>query len=253
MANLMDSIPRRYLRNTLLVVGGILVVAEILYGVCWGYAWIRNKMDDTVVIDGKETPKVVLADACNHSGTQCINDVVLVKGRINGGSVSALERFMAGRLNQPVKFICFDSGGGDVDYAYDISTRIRKSNLGTCLAERYIIKGGKEKPLYSPQCGSACNFLLLSSANRVAIGRDFRVISHAAANTVHLCCGDIKVDERPDRQMELFDKFVNYPENTDTVKHISFINFAGTIPNHSKHILTEGELIKYAIFNKRMN
>lgn len=128
----------------------------VVFGGCALYKnVIKSAMADseTITIDGvaRSFPKVVLADACNSAGAQCLNNVALVMGVITEGSVRSLKSFMASNPANKPSYVCFHSVGGQTEYALQIANVIQESNLGTCLAEKYIIKGSALGKAANPQ------------------------------------------------------------------------------------------------------
>lgn len=195
--------------------------------------------------------EVVLADACNISGQNCIRNVVLIRGGIDGDTLDLMQTFINNTRNVDIDTVCFSSKGGNIIKAETVSEIIKKANLSTCVAEKYIIHE-RDETILNPMCGSICNFLLLSSAKRIAVGMKFEIVSHSIGLNLSTCICNVPINGSWLNGFKLT-PFVEYEGNKDLEKHKEFIKNLFKIPFSKKRTLTKKELVDYAFFTEFRN
>jgi hypothetical protein len=93
-----------------------------------------------------------MAQACTLDESSCLEDVILVLGKLDQGAIDSIDTFLKEGMPDT---ICFRTPGGQSDAAVSIGNWIRNNKINTCLAEKYIIEG--KVTLNSTVCFSACN------------------------------------------------------------------------------------------------
>lgn len=127
--------------------------------------------------------KVVVADACEAGGQNCLKNVVLVTGLLDQETTKDFNAL----LETNIKFdtICFSSPGGYSDTAIPLMDYVRKNKLNTCMAEEYYSDG-----VLLPdkgKCKSSCPFILLMGQERHHLGKNIDIGIHHTGRKLDLC------------------------------------------------------------------
>lgn len=141
--------------------------------------------DSAVYQDGQRIDKVTTANACDESGSSCLEDVLLLQGDIDLGMLIRLYLTDLSTYST----VCLDSPGGSVPITKRIMAKIRSEKLNTCLARTYTfqLKGNSFKKSHSG-CESACAIAFLSGTQRISIGSGLTLNVHASGvngTTIH--------------------------------------------------------------------
>lgn len=230
--------------STLVILGMLIIGCTVLHN-----SRESTKRDFILLSEsGAKLSKVQFADACDNEEIHCLNNVVLIIGEINRGTVNALKDFIKINSNSDASYICFDSPGGQIESAQIISEIILAGKMGTCLAEKYVIKNKERNKLVHPKCASVCNYLLLASTNRVAVGKNISFITHSAGVTISFCFCELTYGSRFAHRL-LLEQFIYTVKDKERDQHLAFLTLGETIPNSAAYRLSQDELIRYAIFN----
>lgn len=236
---------RKFLVSALLVfnlVAIILIVAELL---------CINSNDNnasTLTVSNQEIKRLVEAQACN-SDKACY-DVLLAIGSIDETMANQIMSSIKGQNNKP---ICFLSQGGNSASAMRISKAVRKHNIATCLADKYVLKGKQIKmssQVGNAYCQSACVFVFMSSATRILIGSEATVGIHSPARKLEFCICDIPINFFGIDDSEILVLI----KNTQDIKHkedfYSLYVKSLQIPNKEMYTLNPSELKDFGVFNE---
>jgi len=136
---------------------------------------------------------VMWADACNASHSQCVKDVLLVRGAIAVNTYFSLRQLSR---QKTVQAICFDSPGGMALMMVVIARWINTNNLNTCVAEQYQLHDFPLK-LAQTQCMSACPLVLASGRERWSLGQSIPIGVHQASAELSWCFCDLSLTAGP--------------------------------------------------------
>lgn len=163
-----------------------------------------NAYDDTkeyTTNDGKvvELNKVILADACKSNGVDCLENVALIHGKIDKGTIESLIIF---ERSNTIDTVCFHSVGGENHVAKNLMGGIRELEINTCLAEEYRIKDGGG--FSGVVCDSACPLILMMGKKRTQIGDDIKIGIHRSGITIGMVITEFKFDVNSEDYLPYF-------------------------------------------------
>ncbi|MGR5347337.1 hypothetical protein [Vibrio mediterranei] len=137
---------------------------------------------------------VILGSACDFDNTNCIQNVFIVKSRIESGLDRELETVVV--QNPKIDTVCFDSPGGSILVAQKMASIIKSNNLKTCMADAYY---NSQKAVHRtftkdvPSCDSVCPFILASGADIMKVGNHSKTAVHAFHNKFFFGPGTLSV------------------------------------------------------------
>ncbi|SFG01444.1 hypothetical protein [Neptunomonas qingdaonensis] len=203
---------------------------------------------DTIsVSDGDENvdlDKALIVDACNQDKTSCLKNVILIKGRLDEGTISSIKN-LKGPNN---KIICFDSPGGSINTATEIGYWIKENGFDTCLAEKYIVKN--KRVLTTTVCYSACPFVFVMGNERIMIGNDFQVGLHHSGGTVDFCFCSFNYNSLEFVANNKYKEMVGLSNASE--QHINMLDDSLLIDFSEIYILPPTKFDKYKLFTKKI-
>lgn len=142
------------------------------------------KLRDEPTLPNYEKLKVHAGYVCDDVGG-CDTKVILLKGQIVPSSISVIEEIQRAKT-AGATIVCIDSPGGDGEASRSIADAIHSNELDTCVAKKYL---DSEKNLLSSnaECNSACPWIVISGAQRVAFSSAAAVGFHASTAYCRLC------------------------------------------------------------------
>lgn len=196
---------------------------------------------------------VTIARACDMNEFHCIENVLLIRGRITSSTSDLIQKAAKKNANEKIHAICFDSPGGDTWVAGRLANGIKSTGLPTCVAEKYIIKHALRKTgvINNVICNSACNFLLLSSDQRISLGYRFKFAAHASGANISLCFCEWPLTSGYMNSLA-FGPVIKREDNVDKVKHLAFLEFTKTVPFEKAYYFRKEDFARFAIFNESM-
>lgn len=204
--------------------------------------------NDTISVkDGDkkvDLDKALIVDACNAEKTICLKDVILIKGRLDEGTISSIEN-LKGPNN---KTICFDSRGGNIDVATRIGSWIKENNFNTCLADKYIIK--EKGTISSTICHSACPFILAMGNERTMVGENFKIGIHHSGGTLDLCFCSFYFNAFDFIATNKYKEMLSL--SNASKQHLTMLEDSLKINFSDNNILSQLEIDKYKLFTKKI-
>ncbi len=226
----------------------------LLLAICTTYEGLKRDQFANEKLENKiQLSKSVFGKACNREESYCIDDVLILRGSITETTLSDLKELARTQGDKKVSAICFDSPGGNVIKAGGLGKWILKSKLPTCMAEVYFVndKKGQLRKIKNTKCSSSCNFLLLASNKRIAIGSDFKIVTHSAGNNFSFCFCSAPLSIRLMNSF-VFKSLLSRDDNPDREQHLDFLAFSKTIDFSESYQLTSFDIEKFKIFTWRL-
>lgn len=180
-----------------------------------------------------ELNKAVIADACEKDRINCLENVLLIQGLIDEGTISSIKKLAS--LND-VETICFRSRGGYNDKAQMLMSYIKDNDINTCLAEEYYIEG--KGSISGTYCKSACPLILLMGKERFHIGNEITIGIHHSGKVLDFCFTCILFDSGGEGFMPFF----------SDESHIKLFERSRKTPLKNMDFLQRDEWKEYNIF-----
>jgi hypothetical protein len=204
--------------------------------------------NDTISVrDGDkkvDLDKALIVDACNADKTICLKDVILIKGRLDEGTINSIKN-LKGPNN---KTICLDSRGGNIDIATNIGSWIKANNYNTCLAEKYVIK--EKGTISSTVCHSACPFILAMGNERTMVGENFKIGIHHSGGTLDLCFCSFDFNAFAFIATDKYEEMLSLSNASE--QHQNMLNDSLKIDFSDNQVLSQLEIDKYKLFTQKI-
>ena len=211
------------------------------------YKGLGYDRSETVVIQGESHAlnKAVIARACTHDGKTCIDDVLLVSGDLDEGSIGAIKQLDG---NLQVDTVCFASRGGDKNAAIKIGQWIKSKHLNTCIAEKYLTTDGVT--MSSPLCASACPYILAMGHKRTALGRDFKIGIHNSGTNLNFGLFTYKANSFEFMALRGYQPMLRESGDPSSAQHLEMLYDSLATPFYELKYLTPTEQKKYVLFTE---
>jgi len=242
---------KAYLKKVILFCGITGLVAVLI---CTGYQeYKKEKLIVKTLHEDIHLPKAAIAKACNRDETYCLDNVVLVVGEISDSTVSDVNKLLETWRDKGITTVCFDTQGGNIHDASSLGQWILKNGLSTCMAETYFIKDKNDKPrqLINTKCDSACNYLLLASNKRIAIGQSYKIATHSAGVNVSLCICNVPLSSGFMNSF-IFKSLLDREDNPDKDAHLEFLALSKRVSFADSYKLTLSDIQRFRIFTETM-
>lgn len=231
----------------------IAIMALVIFSsACTNY---QNLKDDSLVVKTKNDEihlsKATIGKACDNARAHCLDDVLIILGKISDATLKDLDTLAKTHGDKAISAVCFNTPGGDVHAAKVLGLRILQHKLSTCMAETYFIhdKNGIPRQLINTKCNSACNFLLLASNKRIAIGHDYDIATHSAGISLSFCFCSMPVSWGIMNSFK-FQSLLDRDDNPDKTAHLDFLQLSKHVGFDEAYYLTSADLEKFAIFTE---
>lgn len=157
--------------------------------------------------------------------------------------------------------LCFHSAGGSGKAMQQISTTIINHGLTTCMADYYQTHSGRlfstitieDNLITSGMCASACGFILMSSDTRTYVGRTPLIGVHSPSTMLDLCFCDMQLPFSVNSHESDVENLIGQIKSLEQ-QHNTRALFKLSLETRSEsmHYLTENEIEKFRLFNKRL-
>jgi hypothetical protein len=242
-------------RITRFAVNLILLVAATLLVLLFAFTFIpliykTLGFSSSETISVKNEPvtldKALIAKACTRDEKNCIDQVLLVSGDLDRGTISAIKQLKGSSLQ--VDTVCFASRGGDKDVAIDIGEWIKKNHLNTCIAEKYLTTDGIT--MNSPLCASACPYILAMGHKRTALGSNFRIGIHSSGTILNFGLFTYRITALDYMGLGGYKPMLENSGDINSAQHVELLEDSLATPFDELKYLTTAEQKKYALFTE---
>ncbi len=242
---------KAYLKKVILFCGIAGLAAALICTVYQDYK--KEKLIVKTLHEDIHLPKATIAKACNRDETYCLDNVVLIVGEISDSTVSDVNKLLETWRDKGITTVCFDTQGGNIHDASSLGQWILKNGLSTCMAETYFIKDKNDKPrqLINTKCDSACNYLLLASNTRIAIGQSYKIATHSAGVNVSLCICNVPLSSGFMNSF-IFKSLLDREDNPDKDAHLEFLALSKRVSFADSYKLTLSDIQRFRIFTETM-
>ncbi|WP_306579263.1 hypothetical protein [Pseudomonas sp.] len=187
--------------------------------------------------------KALIAKACDRHEKACIDNVLLVSGDLDGGTISAIKQLIA---DVGVDTVCFNSRGGDKSTAIDIGKFIKRNKLNTCMAEKYLTAKGDT--ITQRLCASACPFVLAMGRKRTALGNDLRIGIHSSGTNLDFGLFMLRVNALDFVALHGYEAMLKQSNVVGSRAHVKMLHDSLSTPFDGMRFLSTDEQKQYALF-----